>query len=287
MTASKTLPTLFISHGGGPWPWLDWGGRNPFEPLAAYLRGIPGSLGLKPAAVLMISGHWDERLFTVMTHPRPPMLHDYYGFPPETYQVRYTAPGSPELARKVRELLAVASIPSGEDPERGFDHGAFVPLAVMLPEADIPVVQLSIRRDYDVEAHLAAGRALAALRSEGVLIIGSGLSYHNLREMMGGGSTVTRDSQAFDAWLTEVVCDPDTDQRDRELTRWSQAPAARRCHPREDHLIPLLVAAGAAGRDRAIRTFNDLTSPGDGLQPFASSCFQFGSEFAPRLPSSA
>lgn len=272
--ALRVLPTLFISHGGGPWPWMDWGPKNPFEPLARYLRALPGSIGARPKAILMVSGHWEAREFTVMTSPRPPMIYDYGGFPEHTYRIRYDAPGSPELAGRVRDLLASDGIPSAEDARRGFDHGAFVPLAVSYPEADMPIVQLSLKIGYDPAEHLAAGRALAPLRAEGVLVVGSGLSYHNLPGMRGPGATA--DSQAFDAWLTDAVCDADPKERERKLLAWAQAPAARRAHPEEDHLIPLLVAAGAAGADRGAKVFSDRTSLGEGFQPFEVSGFQFG-----------
>lgn len=271
---TKPLPTIFISHGGGPWPWMDWGPKNPFEPLAKYLRSLPESLSAKPKAILMISAHWEEEDFTVMTNPRPSMLYDYQGFPEHTYQVQYDAPGSPELAKRVQELLSSVGIHSKEDAKRGFDHGVFAPLAVSHPNADIPVVQLSLKTGYDPEEHLAVGRALMPLRSEGVLIIGSGLSYHNLRGMRG--KTVTADSMAFDAWLTGAVCTQDARERNQKLLHWDQAPAARSAHPEEDHLIPLMVVAGAGGNDQGIKVFSDQTSLGDGFQAFEVSGFQFG-----------
>lgn len=270
----KPLPTIFISHGGGPWPWMDWGPKNPFAPLARYLRSLPESLSAKPKAILMISAHWEEEAFTVMTNPRPSMLYDYQGFPEHTYQVRYDAPGSPELAKRVQELLSSVGIRSKEDAKRGFDHGVFAPLAVSHPNADIPVVQLSLKTGYDPEDHLAVGRALVPLRSEGVLIIGSGLSYHNLHGIRG--KTVTADSMAFDAWLTGAVCTQDARERNQKLLHWDQAPAARSAHPEEDHLIPLMVVAGAGSDDQGIKVFSDQTSLGDGFQAFEVSGFQFG-----------
>ena len=270
----KPLPTIFISHGGGPWPWMDWAGKNPFEPLARYLRSLPESLSAKPKAILMISAHWEASEFTVMTSSRPSMLYDYHGFPEHTYRVRYDAPGSPELAKRIQELLSSVGIRSKEDAKRGFDHGVFAPLAVSHPNADIPVVQLSLKTGYDPEEHLAVGRALAPLRSEGVLIIGSGLSYHNLSGMRG--KTVTVDSKAFDAWLTKTVCTQDAEERNQKLLHWDRAPAARSAHPEEDHLIPLMIVAGAGGNDQGIKVFSDQTSLGDGFQVFEVSGFQFG-----------
>jgi aromatic ring-opening dioxygenase catalytic subunit (LigB family) len=195
------------------------------------------------------------------------MLFDYYGFPPETYELSYPAPGSPVLAARVRALLTAAGIASAEDPARGFDHGVFVPLLMAYPAADIPVLPLSIRADMDPAAHLAIGRALAPLREEGVLIVGSGMSYHNLRDFRDGDSAA---SETFDAWLTAAVTDPDPVRRDASLTEWARAPAARLAHPREEHLIPLMVAAGAAGGEPGRRAWTDR------IGGKRISAFQFG-----------
>ena len=253
MSANR-LPTFFISHGGGPWPWMDFGASNPYEGLARYLREYPASVGAKPKAVLAISGHWEEPEFTVMANPKPPMIYDYYGFPEHTYRVRYDAPGSPELAHRVRELLDAAGIPSREDEERGYDHGVFTPFSVSHPKADTPLVQLSIKRGYDPQAHIAMGRALLPLRDENVLIVGSGLSYHNLRAF---GPQHYNASKAFDDWLTQAVTSKDAHTRNEKLAHWSEAPAARIAHPQEDHLVPLMVASGAAGDDLGVKNYSD------------------------------
>lgn len=237
------LPTYFISHGGGPWPWLKAQMPGVYDNLEASLQDMPRQLGTTPKAVLMVSGHWEERDFTVMSSPRPPMVYDYSGFPAFTYQIKYPAPGSPEVALRVQELLRGAGFAAPADDRRGFDHGTFAPLAAIYPEADVPVLQLSTRSDYDPEAHLAAGRALAPLRDEGVLIVGSGLSYHNLRQL---GPQGRHPSREFDAWLTEAVCASVGEDRNGKLREWIRAPSARLAHPEEDHLIPLMVAVGAA-----------------------------------------
>lgn len=266
---STPLPTLFLSHGGGPCFWMDWGPEDPFKNLAASLRGLAASIGAKPKAVLVISGHWEEEQFTVQTHPQPPMLYDYYGFPEHTYRLKYPAPGAPWLAQRVKELLGAKGIPVKEDGERGFDHGLFVPFLLIYPQADIPVIQLSLKKNLDPREHLELGRALAPLRSEGVLIVGSGLSYHNLRRLVDTAGV----SEQFDAWLTDAVCDPDPASRANKLSRWTEAPAARACHPREDHLIPLMVAAGAAGADVGHKIYSERMSN----WKFRTSSFQFGS----------
>ena len=240
---TRRLPTYFISHGGGPWPWLKDQMPGMFDNLEASLSDMPRQLGTTPKAVLMVSGHWEERDFTVMSAPRPPMLYDYSGFPAFTYQIKYPAPGSPEVATRVQELLRGAGFAAPADDRCGYDHGTFAPLKAIYPEADVPVLQLSIRSDYDVDAHLAVGRALAPLRDEGVLIVGSGLSYHNLRRL---GTAGQHPSREFDAWLTEAVCRSIGEERSASLRGWTDAPSARLAHPDEDHLIPLMVAVGAA-----------------------------------------
>ena len=249
-----TLPTYFISHGGGPWPFMSGPPRETHAVLEAALRDMPRQLGSLPQAVLMIASPWEEPDFTVMGNAHPGMIYDYSNFPPNTYEVHYKAPGSPELARRVQALAQAAGVACGLDAERGFDHGMFAPMAVIYPAADVPVVQLSMRHGYDPKAHLALGRALAPLRDEGVLIIGSGLSFHNLR-VRGPAAKTT--SKAFDDWLTETLLSSPPAERDSRLVHWAEAPGARDAHPREDHLLPLMVAVGAAHDDRATRVYHE------------------------------
>ncbi len=253
MTTPK-LPTYFISHGGGPWPWMQDEMRGMYDQLAASLRNMPQQLGSTPKAVLMVSAHWEAPHFTAMAHPQPPMVYDYSGFPPHTYRIQYPAPGAPQLAQQVQGLLEGAGIAARQDAERGFDHGLYAPMAVMYPQADMPVLQLSLQRGLDPQAHLAAGRALAPLREEGVLIIGSGLSYHNLRAF---GPDAQEPSSAFDAWLQRVLVAGDPAQRASALTAWQSAPAARQAHPREEHLLPLMVAVGAAETEPASCVYHE------------------------------
>jgi aromatic ring-opening dioxygenase catalytic subunit (LigB family) len=254
MTSPTRMPVIYLPHGGGPWPFVDVGFGDPadYARLRTYLEGL-GSLP-RPRAVLAISAHWEERVPTVMTSAQPPMLYDYYGFPPASYEITWPAPGAPELASRVRSLLAAAGIESAEDAARGFDHGTFVPLKLTYPDANVPTIQLSLQRGLDPATHLAIGRALAPLRDEGVLIVGSGMSYHNMRGF--GRSTSRGESEAFDRWLADTVALPAGD-RDAQLTSWSTAPSARACHPREEHLLPLMVVAGAAGADRGTLPYRD------------------------------
>jgi aromatic ring-opening dioxygenase catalytic subunit (LigB family) len=250
----KTLPTYFISHGGGPWPWLQGDFRRQFDTLEKSLADIAREVGDKPRAVLVISGHWENERFTVQSGAAPGMVYDYSGFPPHTYQIRYAAPGAPDVAGRVKELLEKAGIPAALDPARGYDHGTFAPLAAMYPGADVPVVQLSLKSGYDPEEHLAVGRALKPLRDEGVLIVGSGLSYHNLRRF---GAAAREPSEAFDGWLGQVLLEANPSERSAQLRRWAEAPSARVAHPEEDHLIPLMVAVGAAEDEAAQRVYHE------------------------------
>ncbi|MCB6178998.1 dioxygenase [Rhodobacter sp. Har01] len=249
---SPRMPTYFISHGGGPWPWMpDW--RAMFANLEASFVQMVRDLPERPKAILMISGHWEDDSFAVMSGAQPPMVYDYSGFPPETFQIKYPAPGAPALARRAAELIAAAGLPVRLDDKQGFDHGTFVPAYVMYPDASMPVFQISLRHGYSPVEHFALGRALAPLRDEAVLIVGSGLSYHNLR-LFGPGAKVP--SEAFDAWLAETMAAAPAERTDR-LTHWERAPYARTCHAQEDHFVPLFAALGAAEGEAARMVYHD------------------------------
>lgn len=254
MASTLRMPVVFVPHGGGPWPFVDVG----FPPedvatLADYLRTVQAVPADRPRALLVVSAHWEEADPTVMTSPRPPMLYDYFGFPPESYQITWPAPGDPQLAGRVRTLLEAAGLQTAADATRGFDHGTFIPLKLAYPDADVPAIQLSLKRGLDPAEHVRIGRALAPLRDEGIFIIGSGMTFHNLRAFRDPRSHAV--SETFDAWLQQSMTQ-DADERNDALTRWAEAPAARFAHPREEHLIPLMVVSGAAGADRATVGFN-------------------------------
>jgi aromatic ring-opening dioxygenase catalytic subunit (LigB family) len=257
MTAAHRQPAIFISHGGGPCFWMNWPepiGPHGFDKLKTYLAGLLASLPARPTAIVAVSAHWEAPRPTVGAAAAPPMLFDYYGFPEHTYRLSYPAPGSPELAARVRHMLEAAGIAAATDGERGFDHGVFVPFLIMDPQARIPVVTLSLQQDLDPARHIAIGAALAPLRDDGILIVGSGNSFHNLRTFVDGSA---REAAAFDAWLTEAATAPDAAVRNAGLVAWERAPCARACHPREEHLLPLMVAAGAGGDDIGRRVFAD------------------------------
>jgi aromatic ring-opening dioxygenase catalytic subunit (LigB family) len=256
MTTPSTsrLPVVFVPHGGGPWPFVDLGFGTADEQTALrdYLASVRALPATPPRALLCVSAHWEEPSFTVMTGESPPLYYDYYGFPPESYELTWPAKGSPTVARRVRDLLEQAGFESGADGARGFDHGTFVPLKLAYPDADVPCVQLSLKRGLDPAAHLALGQALSPLRDEGVFIIGSGMTFHNLRAF---GPQSREPAEQFDRWLRQSATLPEA-ERNAALARWSEAPAARRSHPREEHLLPLLVVAGAAAADRATVPYN-------------------------------
>jgi aromatic ring-opening dioxygenase catalytic subunit (LigB family) len=250
------MPTYFVSHGGGPWPWMKDTFGTMFDKLEKSLQEMAPSLPERPKAILLVSAHWVQPAFTLSTHPNPPMYYDYSGFPEKTYQVKYPAPGSPVLAERVRTLLAAHGVAVNLDSRRGFDHGAFTVLSVAFPAADIPILQLSLQYDCDPAAHIELGRLLAPLRDEGILIIGSGMTYHNLRKLNSEGAVPSRQ---FDGWLQEAVTASSAARRKEQLTNWPDAPAARFVHPHPDHLLPLMVAVGAALDDPGTCVYNDNT----------------------------
>ena len=270
MTGSTRMPCLFVPHGGGPCFFMD--GPPPFdsaswEKMATYLRSVGPSITPRPKAIVVISGHWEAKSPTINTADQHSLYYDYYGFPEHTYQLTYPAKGSPAVAARIKELFAEAGLDLEEDSQRGLDHGVFVPFKLMYPAADVPIVQLSLRKDMDPAAHLAIGRALRPLRDEGVLIVGSGMSYHNLRAFFRRGAA-DAESEAFDAWLADAVVDPA--KRDSALIGWLDAPFAKGCHPEPEHLLPLHVVAGAAGEDVGARVYQDR------IGGKAISAFQFG-----------
>jgi aromatic ring-opening dioxygenase catalytic subunit (LigB family) len=263
------MPTIFVPHGAGPCFFMDWNPPGIWDPMARFLGDVRNALPARPRAILLVSAHWLERDFAVTAGAQPTLIYDYSGFPPHTYELRYNAPGDPDLAAHVVGLLKNAGIAAQADPARGFDHGMFIPLKLMFPDADIPVVQFSLRDDLDPAAHLDAGAALAALRDENVLIVGSGMSFHNMRGY--GDPRFGPISDQFDQWLTEAV-ESAPAERHAALLEWAQAPAARLSHPprAEEHLLPLFVAAGAAAGDRGQRVFSDR------VMETTLSAFRFG-----------
>ena len=229
------MPALYLSHGAPPladdpiWP----------DQLAAWSADLP-----KPKAILMVSAHWEEAPLTVSATTTVPLLYDFYGFPEHYYRVQYAAPGAPELAEQVRKLLRGPNTPVRQDEGRGLDHGAYVPLVEMFPDADVPVLQISMPT-LDPNELMVIGRKLAPLRDEGVLIIGSGFFTHNLRALSTSGA-VSSVMAEFDDWGKRAL---DAHDLDALLDFEHKAPAGRLAHPRTEHFAPLFVALGAGGDD--------------------------------------
>lgn len=239
------MPAYYIPHGGGPCFFMDWTPPDTWRELGAWLGAFPAELPERPKALLVFSAHWEEPRFTLLGTPSPALYYDYYDFPPHTYELRWPAPPAPELSPRIRELLGDAGIPLATDERRDFDHGVFIPGKLAFPGADIPTAQISLQRGLDPAAHFALGEALAPLREEGVLFVGSGMSFHNMRAFRGGDNIPIPGADEFDAWLTASVA-LDAAQRKERLLRWEEAPNARFAHPREEHLLPLMIVAGAA-----------------------------------------
>ena len=228
------IPALFVSHGA-PTLLLEGG------PTVAFLSRLGQELG-GPRAVLCVSAHWESDAAIVSAARQPETIHDFYGFPPALYEMRYDAPGAPELAERVRTLLVDAGIGCAVDPDRGLDHGAWVPMKLMYPACDVPVLQLSVQSRRDPAHHLAVGRALAPLRDDSVLVLGSGSAIHNLRELQWGGSEPEPWARGFADWLDHAV---ETGARDELLQYRARAAAGARAHPTDEHFLPLFVAMGA------------------------------------------
>jgi aromatic ring-opening dioxygenase catalytic subunit (LigB family) len=263
------LPTYFLSHGGGPWSFVDEPRRKNYINLERFLTDMRPALQTSVRAVLMISGHWEERGFAISSAAEPGMVFDYSGFPEYLYHIRYAAPGSPDIAARVHDLLAAGGISAWLDGERGYDHGTFSLMKVLAPHEDVPIVQLSLDAGMAPALHVQVGRLLAPLRREGVLIIGSGFSYHNfaIRD-----ARATAMSQQFDAWLQKVLVHSTPAERTSSLIRWEEAPCARGAHPREEHLIPLMVAVGAAEDEPGACVYHETAF----LQLVTASSFRFG-----------
>jgi len=236
---------------------MEWsiGPADTWDRLASWLKSAVAELAQRPAAFLIVSAHWETVPVKLTTGDKPGLIYDYYGFPEHTYALTYPVTGEPRLAAEVLRLLDRAGIQAEGDPDRGFDHGVFVPFKLIAPEAEIPVVQLSLHGNLDPAEHLRIGESLASLREQGVLIVGSGLSSHNLGLMMQP-DTPLPGAVRFNDWLVDS-CALAAPQRNQLLSDWERAPGARETHPREEHLLPLMVCAGAARDDIGRCVFSD------------------------------
>ena len=239
-------PTIFVNHGGGPLPLL---GRQP-EIVKHFQETVQKWLpAQKPTAIVVFSAHWESSPVRITSASKPSMYFDYYGFPPESYEYTYPTQGHPQLAQKIQDLLANDGIASKLDADRGYDHGVFIPLMMMYPKADIPVVAVSLDASLSAESNIAVGKALSPLRDEGILILGSGYTFHNMQAFFNPSKYTKDQSHIFNSWLQETLKAATVGQALPALAKWEEAPGARVCHPREEHLLPLLMTAAAAGSD--------------------------------------
>jgi aromatic ring-opening dioxygenase catalytic subunit (LigB family) len=247
-------PTFFIPHGGGPCFFME-DPKGMWTGMSRFLETLPARLPTPPKAILIVSAHWETKGFAFTGAQQPSLIYDYYGFPPHTYDLTYGAPGAPSLAARAAALMREQGLEAYVDPDRGLDHGVFIPMKVAFPNAEIPIVEMSVERSFDPALHVAAGNALSSLRDEGVLIVGSGMSFHNMRAY--GDPRSSPGARAFDDWLTEAV-QSDALERADLLANWSKAPSARFAHPprQEEHLLPLMVAAGT-GAGKGERIYNE------------------------------
>ena len=229
MTADSAI--IYIPHGGGPLPLLGHAGHNAMN---AFLKKIGKTLP-RPRAVVIVSAHWEMDIPVVTSHATPEIIYDYYGFPPKSYEIQYPAPGHPDLASKAVGLLTAAGIKARTDEKRGFDHGVYIPLSLMLPEANIPCIQISLCASLDAREHLQVGEALTPLLKEDIWLLGSGFSFHNMRKFDLGWepSAATnpapdpdRENQAFQEWLKQTCANEQTtpEQQRENLVYWGPGP---------------------------------------------------------------
>lgn len=276
------VPTCFLNHGGGPLPVL---GDPSQASLTTSLVNLQRTLDLRSTAmtalqaILVISAHWEtQNEFQVLTAPEDgpavPLYFDYYGFPKSTYNYTYKAPGAPHVAARVCNLLNNAGIRASATHDRqGFDHGVFIPLMLAFPDMDIPIVQLSLKAGLDPVEHMRAGNALSPLRDEGVLILGSGMSYHNMQSFMSDQNLNSKyglHSAQFDNWLQNALSSNSVEERYRKLENWkTEAPYAGECHPREEHFAPIWVVTGSSRKEDEIVKILDDVCMGKKVTSFA------------------
>ena len=262
-SCTTKFPAVFVNHGGGPMPLL---GKQP--EITHHLRKelVTKYLPETPTSIVVLSAHWESHIVSITSSANPSMVYDYSGFPPESYMYQYPAPGSPELANKIQGLFEQHGIKSQLDDKRGYDHGVFVPLMLMYPNPIIPVVCVSLDASLSIEKNLKIGSALQSLREEGVLILGSGYTFHNMGGFFNPTKEILSASTEFNTWLKETM----TNRDDREggtalkakLLEWEKAPGARLCHPREEHLLPLFMTAAAAGWNSKAEVIYESTELG-------------------------
>jgi aromatic ring-opening dioxygenase catalytic subunit (LigB family) len=253
---SSRMPAIYIPHGGGPSFFMVGERKQRYQPTEDFLRSIGSLLPTMPSAILIVTAHWETEVPSFTGGANPGLIYDYHGFPPETYELQYRAPGHPGLANRAATLLRKAGIPATVDMHYGWDHGVFIPLKVMFPDANIPVVAMSLQASLDPMLHCELGAALQSLRDENVLVVGAGMSYHNLQNFNLFASA----SFEFHDWLDQILS-RNWRERAEHLSNWRHAPGGRASHPREEHLIPLMLASGAGSDLPARRLWRGSVGP--------------------------
>ncbi|QJR79441.1 dioxygenase [Alteromonas pelagimontana] len=251
---AKASTVLYLSHGGGPLPLLEEPGD---QQVVSSLKSLRASLNT-PSAIILVSAHWEAPVFTITGSSNPALIYDYVGFPERAYQLEYPAAGAPDIAESIAASLASAGIKASIDQRRGYDHGMFVPLSILFPDANIPCVQISLMQSLDPLTHIQMGEALNTLEIENLLFVGSGFSFHNMTAFFDKGNVANNGKNLlFQQWLEETIMSDIIREAERKqrLLDWTNAPYARFCHPREEHLLPLHVCYGITGRpaERAIK----------------------------------
>ncbi|RUO20196.1 DODA-type extradiol aromatic ring-opening family dioxygenase [Aliidiomarina haloalkalitolerans] len=241
-------PILFVSHGGGPLPILNHPSHSDMLRAFAEILDYLHAHFAKPDAIVYVSAHWEREPVAITSAATPELFYDYYNFPPESYALKYPVPGAPKLAADLQQRLEAVGIEAVLDDSRGLDHGVFIPGLLLHPDADIPTLQISLQKGLSAERHLKIGEALQGLAAENILVIGSGYSFHNMQAFFGpDNANDNAKNQAFEDWILTTLAEPDNAARQHQLINWEEAPHARFCHPREEHLLPLHVCVGAAG----------------------------------------
>lgn len=254
INVNKKSDIIYFSHGGGPLPVLN---DPTHKAMNEFMLNLPESIDV-PENIIVFSAHWEEEVITVQSGENPDIMYDYYGFPKEAYEIKYPCKGNPQLAFEIAELLGESNIPCRLDDKRPYDHGSYIPLKMMYPDADIPVIQISLNKNLDPLTHLETGRALRSLLNENILVIGSGFSFHNMRKFdFGGQNTEDILNDEFQDSLIAICTEiKDESKKWKLIAEWDKLPGAGYCHPREEHLVPLFVCAGLAG-DPGIKIFDD------------------------------
>nr|AYE56499.1 4,5-DOPA extradiol dioxygenase [Bombyx mori] len=250
-------PALFVNHGGGARPLL--GDKDHAKLIEFFTNDVKKLVNLKALkAIILVTAHWEEEVVTISSGKHHDLYYDYYGYPPEAYEYRYDAPGYPELANEIHEKLKESGIDSKLDDERGWDHGLFVPMLLINPAADIPIVQVSVLKNQDPRKHYQLGEALQMFRAQGIAIIGSGMTYHDFIKIKSHCYQDQVVNKEFDYYLNTVCTAGEESARREGLIAWKQQPGGIEAHPEgaAEHLMPLIVVAGAGGPRPAERVFN-------------------------------